>query len=310
MALRVCVTGGAGFVGTHTVARLLAAGAEVLVVDDLSREGTEPPANAAFAQVDVCDFPRIRASLTAFRPDAVVHLAARTSATATGAEAVTAAQVNVAGTAATLEAAAAAGAKRFVLMSSAAVYGDPPADLLPLDEDAPLAPIAPYGASKVAAEEYVRALTRGGRLQGTVLRPSNMYGPLQRSDLEGGVVARFCAAMGGGAPPTIYGDGLQVRDYVFVGDVADAIARALESDAAAGQTLNISTGVGCTVLELFGKLADLTGYRGEPAQATARQGDIRDSRLDPRRAAAILGWRARTSLEQGLRQTLAASGRV
>ena len=305
--MRICVTGGAGFLGTHAVARLQAAGAEVLVVDDLSRDGATPPAGAAFAKIDVADFPRMKAAMGAFRPEAVVHLAARTSATAMGADAVEAARVNVSGTAAALEAAAAAGAKRFFLMSSAAVYGDPPAELLPLSEDAPLAPIAPYGASKVAAEAYVMALHRSKRIAGTILRPSNIYGPMQRSDLEGGVVARFSEALARAQAPTIYGDGLAVRDYVFVGDVADAIARSLEVDRAAGQTLNISTGQGCTVAELFRQLADLVGYAGEPVWAAPRPGDIMDSRLRSDRAAEILGWRAHTTFEAGLRLTLSAS---
>ncbi len=307
MGQRICVTGGAGFVGTHTVARLLAVGADVLVVDDLSRDGTLKPTDVDFAKVDIGDFGRLQATLMAFRPEAVIHLAARTAATAMGAEALAAAQVNVVGTLATLEAASAAGAERVVLMSSAAVYGDPRPELLPLAEDAPLAPIAPYGASKAAAEAYASAFDRTGRMRCTIVRPSNIYGPLQRTDLEGGVVARFCEALSRGDQPTIFGDGLHVRDYVYVEDVAEALTRMVQDDGAAGQTFNVSTGVGCTVADLFTRVAAAVGYRGEPRIAPARPGDIRDSRLSAERAAHVLGWRARTGLDDGLRRTLAAS---
>ncbi len=307
MGQRICVTGGAGFVGTHAVDRLRAAGAEVLVVDDLSRTGTRPPAGVAFTRVDVADFMAMTEALGAFRPEAVVHLAARTVATAVGRDAVTAALVNVTGTLSALEAACAVGAQRFILMSSAAVYGDPRAELLPLGEDAPLAPIAPYGASKVAAEAYVNAFDRAGRIRCTIIRPSNIYGPMQRSDLEGGVVARFCEALGRAEPPTIFGDGLHVRDYVYVADVAEALACAIETDAAAGETFNVSTGAGCTVVDLFTRVAAAVGFRGEPRIEPPRPGDIRDSRLSAERAARLLGWRARTPLDEGLRLTLAAS---
>lgn len=302
--MRVCVTGGAGFVGSHLVQRLLAAGHEVLVLDDLSRPDSRPPAGASFERMDVCELDGMKTSMTRFGPDAVAHLAARTAATASGAAAVRSAQINVVGTAAALEAARACGARRFVYVSSAAVYGDPDARALPLDEELPPVPIAPYGASKVAGEAYVWAYARLAGLAAVVLRPSNAYGPGQRADLEGGVVARFCDALATGGVPTIYGDGGQVRDYVYVGDVAEAMALALEADAAPGHAFNVSTGRGVSVNELFRRLAALAGFQGDPEHAPARHGDIRDSRLSPARAERILGWRAQTDLVDGLRRTL------
>lgn len=295
--MKTLVTGGCGFIGAHVVAALRGAGQSVLVVDDLSSGRRDAlPAGVALSRVDVAD-PRLSEVLSDFRPDAVLHLAARASATALGQAAVEAARVNVVGTLQLLEACRATGVRKLVFTSSAAVYGVQPPGSAPLAETAPLDPANPYGASKLAGEFYVRSYSGLGDLDWTVLRLANVYGPGQRTDLEGGVVARFCAAVRAGEPATIYGDGRQERDFVHVTDVARAFLLALERGG--GRTLNVSTGRTTRIRELLALCGGL-----DPIREAPRAGDVAWSCLDPRAAAAALGWRPRIDLAAGLAELL------
>ena len=243
----------------------------------------------------MADAGAMRALLSAERPDAVAHLAAQIDVRRSVADPAHDAHVNVAGTAGLLEAARAAGARRVVLASTGgALYGE--TATIPTPEDAPIAPMAPYGTGKAAAETYLALYERLHGLSTLSLRMANVYGPRQDPLGEGGVVAIFCGAAGDGRAVTVFGDGRQTRDFVYVGDVAAAFVAALGSDA--GGALNVGTGVETTVLELAAQL-DL-----ETRFAPARTGEVTRSCLDPTRAREALGWEARTSLRDGVARTL------
>lgn len=303
VGVKVVVTGGCGFIGRHVVAALQAAGHAVCVVDDLSSGHAQAlPAGVPLERLDVAG-PELAAAIRRLAPDAVLHLAARAAASATGPAAVEAARVNVLGTVQLLEACRAAGVRKLVFTSSAAVYGSHPAGTPPLPETAAASPGNPYGASKLAGEVYVRCYADTGGPACTVLRLANVYGEGQRTDLEGGVVARFCAAAAEGRPGTVYGDGRQARDFVHVADVARAFVLALHR--ADGRTLNVATGRTVRIRKLYA----LCGGP-EPHWAAARPGDIPWSCLDPAQAAAALGWRPRVDLEAGLAELLGRSPRA
>jgi UDP-glucose 4-epimerase len=299
--MRIAVTGGAGFIGSHIVDALLETGADVAIVDHLTRS-PRPWVTAALgrgAQLHVADVRNLAALQTAFaaaRPEAVLHLAAQVDVRRSVADPSLDAQINVAGTVSVLEAALAAGAKRLVLASTAATYGDP--EQLPTREDAPAQPLSPYGTSKAAAEWYLAQYARLYGLSTLALRMANVYGPRQDPQGEAGVIAIFCGAASEGRPVTVYGDGAQTRDYVYVGDVARAWVAAATSDVRG--ELNVSTG---TETSLGALMAEL-GLEHE--HAPGRAGEIARSCLDPSAASAALGWRAEVPLAEGLRRTLAA----
>jgi UDP-glucose 4-epimerase len=299
--VRVLVTGGAGFIGSHLVDALLDRGAEVSMADHLHRSpkswfGEALLRGAQLYVADLRDLPALRPAFAAARPEVVLHLAAQVDVRVSVADPAFDAQVNVAGTVSVLEAAREVGARRVVMASTAAVYGDP-CDL-PTPEDAPIAPLSPYGTSKAAAEWY---LAQYRRLHGTstlALRMANVYGPRQDPQGEAGVVSIFSGLAASGSRATIFGDGRQTRDYVFVDDVVDAWLAAAASDVTGA--LNISTGIETSVRELAEAL-DLS-YDFAPG----RVGEIERSCLDPSAAAAELGWRPAVSLANGLRRTLGA----
>lgn len=302
------VTGGAGFIGSNLVDALLARGAAATAVDDLStgrRENLDAAlaAGARLAELDVRDGEALAALAEEERPEVVFHLAAQIDVRRSVADPAFDAAVNVGGTANALEAARRAGSRRFVLVSTGgAIYGEGDGLRLPLAEDAPIAPLSPYGQSKLAAEGYVGLYERLYGLSGVSLRLGNVYGQRQDPLGEAGVVAIFCGRLRAGERPTVYGDGRQTRDYVYVGDVVEAIL------AAAGPgtrgALNVGTGVETDVLELAERLAALGGAPFEPDFAPPRPGEVRRISLDPARAGRELGWRAATGLEEGLRLTL------
>jgi UDP-glucose 4-epimerase len=293
--MRTLVTGGAGFIGSHVVDALLDDGHEVAVVDDLSsgrRENLRP--GVVLHEADVVDAAAMQALIESEQPDAVVHLAAQIGVRRSVEDPAHDVMVNVAGTATVLEAARAAGARRFVFASTGGgLYGE--ATTLPTPEDAPIAPMAPYGTSKAAAESYLELYDRLHGLSTLSLRMANVYGPRQNPLGEGGVVARFCAAIPDGRSVTVFGDGRQTRDLVYVGDVAAAFAAAVGSDARAA--LNIGTGEETSVLELAALLGVETQF------APARLGEVRRSCLACGRAGEALGWQAVTSLRDGLART-------
>jgi UDP-glucose 4-epimerase len=301
--MKILVTGGAGFVGSHVVDRLVADGHAVDVVDNLAT-GRRARVNPV-ARLHVCDLRDVRldALVTATQPDTVVHVAAQAAVSRSVADPRFDAGVNVVGTIALLEACRHAGVRRIVYTSTGgAAYGD--TTVLPTPEDHPLRPSSPYGVSKTAAERYLECWIGLTGISALTLRLANVYGPRQDPAGEAGVVAIFTARLLGGLPCIVNGDGEQTRDYVYVGDVADAVARAVASPDAGG-VANIGTGAETTVNELYRRLARLAGVSRPAEHAPAKPGEQRRSVLDASRAKTLLGWTATTPLDDGLRQTLA-----
>ena len=292
--MRAVVTGGAGFIGSNLVDALVQRGDQVVVVDDLS-SGKRGYVNAAATFIE----DDIRKGIDATGADVVFHLAAQADVQTSMRRPDHDATVNIVGTVQVLEAARAAGAQVVFSSTGGAIYGECDG---PAQEDGPLQPVSPYGIAKLCAEEYLRGWNRiydGGHV---VLRFANVYGPRQDSSLEGGVVAIFLERMARGEETLIFGDGQQIRDFVYVGDVVGALLAAAGHD---GGTFNIGTGQETTVLELHRLCAEVSGSKAEPHFEPARLGDARRSVLDVRRAGAELGWRPTTPLAEGLRGALA-----
>jgi UDP-glucose 4-epimerase len=303
--MRALVTGGAGFIGSHLVDALLDDGEDVVVVDHLSGRHTENLAEAIergaeIVRSDVSDVRCMKDVFAHARPDVVFHLAAEIDVRRSVTDPSTDAHVNVGGTAAVLEATRLAGAQRVLLASTAGVYGDPQTVWTP--EEAAVAPLSPYGVSKAAAEMYVSLYRRLHGISSLCLRMSNVYGPRQDPQRASGVVAILSAAACEGRTATIYGDGEQTRDYLYVRDAVGAFLAAAHSHAQG--VLNISTGIETTVLDLARTLSVQTVF------ADARAGEVTRSCLDPRRAASSLGWTAAVSLAEGLRETVAKTAAV
>jgi UDP-glucose 4-epimerase len=309
--MRALVTGGAGFIGSHVVDAMVARGDEVTVVDDLStgREenlGGALEAGAVLDRVDIRDAAAVRAVIERVAPEAILHLAAQIDVRRSVREPGLDARINVEGTVNVLEAARRSGVARFVNTSTGgAIYGE--TDQIPTSETVPPNPEAPYGTSKYCAERYCELYRRLHGLSTITLRYGNVYGPRQDPLGEAGVVAIFCGRLAQGGRPTVYGDGEQTRDYVFVGDVVKANLAALEHPQVFGE-YNIGTGVETSVLDLVRELRELSGRDDfEPEFAPPRPGEVRRSCLDVRLAGERLGWSATTALTEGLRMTLDSS---
>jgi UDP-glucose 4-epimerase len=307
--MRCLVTGGAGFIGSNLVDALLARGDEVTVVDDLStgrRENLDGAlaAGATLAELDIRDGEALSARVGEARPEVVFHLAAQIDVRRSVADPAFDASINVGGTANVLDAARKAGARRVVFSSTGgAIYGEGDGQELPLAEDAPLAPEAPYGQSKFAGEGYLALYERLYGLSGVSLRLGNVYGPRQDPLGEAGVIAIFCGRLRSGERPTVFGDGKQTRDYIYVGDVIAAALAAAGSDAIG--PINVGTGIETDVLELARLLRELGGAEDfEPEFAPPRTGEVQRISIDPARAERELDWRAEVGLEEGLRLTL------
>jgi UDP-glucose 4-epimerase len=287
--VRAVVTGGAGFVGSHLVDALVARGDDVTVIDNLTtgrRENVNP--EAKLVEHDIREPFEVEA-------DAVFHLAAQADVVTSVERPTYDAEVNVIGTLRVLE--AANGAQVVFTSTGGAIYGE--CDR-PAREDDPRLPLSPYGTSKLAGEEY---LATWNRLHGTghvALRLANVYGPRQLPTLEGGVIAIFLDRMATGQETVVYGDGLQSRDFVHVGDVARALVAAI---GAAPGVYNVGTGIDTTIVDLHAMCRRASETLGEPTFAEARPGEIRRSVLDPAAAERELDWRAETPLEHGLRMT-------
>ena len=307
--MRVLVTGGAGFIGSTLVDRLLAEGHEVTVVDDLSRGRLEnlESARAAgarfgFHHMDVND-PAIESVVVGARPEVVFHLAAQIDVRLSVEDPVHDAQVNVVGTVRLAEAARRAGVRRIVFTSSGgSIYG--PVTELPVAESRPVDPLSPYAAGKVAGEIYLEMYSRLYGLEWAGVAPANVYGPRQDPHGEAGVVAIFSQRLLSGAPTRVFGDGGNTRDYVYVDDVVDAFVRAATVPAAAGLRFNVGTGVETSDRELHSLVAEAAGAPDDPEYAPARLGDVARSALDAARAGEVLGWSPQVAIAAGVARTV------
>jgi UDP-glucose 4-epimerase len=298
--MRIVVTGGAGFLGSHVVELLLRKQHEVTVLDDLSTGSiSNLHDQAQFVRLSVCD-STLADVFHRLRPHAIIHLAAQVSVPVSVEQPGRDAAVNIGGTVNVMTASAAVGARKVVALSSAAVYGVP--ESLPLSERSRTRPLSPYGLSKLTGEHYVRLLGDKLGVPYTVLRPANIYGPRQTTEGEGAVVPAFLARFLSNRDPVIHGTGEQTRDFIFVTDMARAILQALH--LADGATLNISSGVRTSIRELWSELASLLGWDRAPVHVGVRPGDIDHSAMANGAARAQLDWGPRVPLTDGLARTV------
>jgi len=311
--MKLLVTGGAGFIGSALVDRLLAEGHEVEALDDLSTGSLANLADARadrsgklrFHQVDVRD-PHVVDLVARRAPEVVFHLAAQVDVPESVARPTFDAEVNVVGTLNVLEGARRAGVRKVVAASSGGtIYGEVAPRHLPTKESQPLAPVSPHGVSTRVVLDYLRVYRRLHDLEFTVLALANVYGPRQearRERREAGVVAAFASRLVAGEPCTVYGDGEQTRDYVYVDDCVDALVRAAERGD--GLLINVGTGVETSVNDLYATMAAASGVDRPPQPAAARPGEVQRSALDPSRAAIQLGWTPWTTLADGVARVL------
>jgi UDP-glucose 4-epimerase len=306
--VRALVTGGAGFIGSTLVDRLLAEGHAVDVVDDLSTGSlanlsearADPSRDFTFHRLDIRSDALVEL-IAKRRPEVIFHLAAQADVRVSVADPVFDAEVNILGTLNVLEGARTAGSRKVVFAASGGtLYGE--SKKLPVRESAPQRPLSPYGVSKKSAGDYLAAYQEMYGLEWTALALGNVYGPRQDPHGEAGVVAIFGTRLLQREPCTIYGDGEQTRDFVYVDDVVDAFARAATKGS--GLLMNIGTGQETSVNQLYRVLAELADYNVEPYRAPARKGELRRSSLDPGRAVIQLGWKPWTTLEEGTAEVL------
>ncbi|MBV7294500.1 GDP-mannose 4,6-dehydratase [Corynebacterium sp. TAE3-ERU12] len=307
--MRTVVTGGAGFIGSHLVDRLLADGHSVVVVDNLSHGKR---ANLAAAERDYgdrvelvvadireIDFDELFARV---RPEVVFHLAAQIDVRESVADPLADAELNIMATIRLADAARRQDVRKVVHTSSGgAIYGVP--DHFPVSEDVPVQPMSPYAASKYAGEVYLNTFRRLYGLECSFIAPSNVYGPRQDPHGEAGVVAIFAQRLLAGQPTRVFGEGANTRDYVYVGDVVDAFVRA-SGDTGGGMRFNIGTGVETTDRRLHSLVAEAVGGPDEPEHAPERLGDVPRSALDASRAREVLRWRPQVDIADGVRRTV------
>jgi UDP-glucose 4-epimerase len=309
--MRTLVTGGAGFIGSALVDRLVHDGHEVVVVDDTSTGRLENLADAFasgrvhHAGVDVAG-PELAAAVAEARPEVVYHLAAQIDVRRSVADPVADARVNVLGTIQVARAALQAGCRRLVFASSGGtVYGEPDPSALPVDERHPAGVTNPYGVAERSAEDYLASFAELEGLEPVSLRLGNVYGPRQDPHGEAGVVAIFCNRLLQDEPVTIFGDGRQTRDYVYVDDTVDAFVAAGGQPDVGGARLNVATGVETSVLELYATLREVAGFGEEPTFAPPRTGELARIALDFGAAERVLGWRPKVDLADGIARTWA-----
>jgi UDP-glucose 4-epimerase len=308
--VKAFVTGGAGFIGSTLVDRLLAEGHQVDVVDNLSTGSLANLSDArrstvgrmTFHQIDVRS-PDLAEVMNRCQPEVVYHLAAQADVRVSVADPLLDADINVIGSLRVLEAARACRAQKVVFASSGGtIYGAPdPADL-PVKESHPQRPVSPYGVAKKVVGDYLYVYRELHNLEFTALALSNVYGPRQDPHGEAGVVAIFAGRLLAGEPCTVFGDGSQTRDFVYVDDVVDAFARA--SERGGGLVLNVGTGAETSVNDLYRTMAGEVGVDRPAVAAPARTGELDRSSLDPSRAAIHLGWKPWTSLDEGTAATI------
>ena len=303
--MRILVTGGAGFIGSNVVDGFVADGHEVAVLDDLStgrREFVHP--KARFVHADLTDAAAVEACVSELRPEVVDHHAAQIDVRGSVREPQHDARINILGSIALLEACRRHGVRKVIYASTGgAIYGE--GRFLPATEDHPVHPEAPYGASKYTVEHYLYIWRLLHGLDFTVLRYPNVYGPRQNPHGEAGVNAIFIGLMLEGERPRIFGDGEQVRDYLYVSDVVEANRLAL--DRGSGAVVNLGTGVGTSVNQIFRTLRALLGFEGEAIYDAARPGEVQRIYLDASRAREVLGWEPRVPFVEGLERTVAWS---
>jgi len=299
------VTGGAGFIGSHLVEALTAQGRSVRVFDDLS---TGLASNLAhiqpapqFVQGDVGDAAAVREAAVGCQ--LVFHLGAVASVQRSVEDPIGSHHVCATGTVHVLDAARRAGARRVVFAASSSAYGMPTKETQ--SEDDPLSPLSPYAAAKLASEFYAQAFAASYGLETVCLRFFNIFGPRQRADSPySGVIALFVAALRAGKQPTIFGDGLQTRDFTYVANAVQAVVKAADAPGASGKSYNVGTGRRVTLLDLIAALNQLLGTNVQPILAAPRPGDVRHSCADIRRARQELGYEPTVSFEQGLAKLL------
>ncbi len=299
--MRIVVTGGAGFIGSHIADAYVAAGHDVTVIDDLSSGHLENvPEQARFENLDIrsADAARVIEEL---RPDVLNHHAAQMNVRISVERPAFDADVNILGLLNLLEAARRAGTRKVVFASSGGtVYGEP--QTFPCPESHPTHPVCPYGVSKLCGEHYLYYYSRIFGLRYVALRYANVYGPRQDPHGEAGVVAIFSQRLLAGEPCTIFGDGLQTRDYVYVGDVVRANIAALDNEHCGA--LNIGTGRETSVVDLFERIRAAVGVDGEAVHAEPKEGEVRRSCLDVDLARRVLGWKPQVPLDEGLASTV------
>lgn len=302
--MKIMITGGAGFIGSHLVERLLAAGEQVCVLDDLStgkRENLPRHEALEFIEGDIRDTGQVERC--ARGADAVVHLAAVASVQASMDDPVRTHQVNFDGTLNLLEASRRHGIKRFIYACSAAVYGD--AAAIPVSEEAPTRPLSPYAVDKLSGEHYLLHYHSVHGLAATSFRFFNIYGPRQDpSSPYSGVISIFVERLKRHLPVTVYGDGKQTRDFVYVADLADLLARAVRGMDGNGGVFNVGTGRQHSLLDLLTSLEKISRQKIERRLEPARAGDIRDSCADVTRLKNTFGSVPATPFEQGLKKLL------
>ena len=298
--MRVLVTGGAGFIGSHVTELLLQRAMDVLVVDDLSTGMRDNlPAGAPLAVLDITDAGRLEAVVREHAPEAVVHLAADADVARSVLNPMHDAMVNLVGTVSVLQAASAAGCRRVVFASTSAVYGEPRHQ--PVSEDDPMDPISPYGVSKSGGEQYIRVLSGLRGMSYAILRLGNVFGP-RDAPKTGHVISSFIDALGRDQAPVIEWDGEQAKDFVYVADVAAAVLAAVEDTRS--DVYNIATGRSRTVNALLAAVCAAIGRDVEPRRAPKRAGDVRRFVMSSEKAQRQLGWTAAAPFEAALRATV------
>ncbi len=308
--MRVVVTGGAGFIGSALVDQLVKRGDQVLVIDNFSagsEKNLEEAKNASAKElvIENCDIRNSETTklITDYGPSAIFHLAAQVDVRASVEDPLNDLETNLVGLIRVLEGGRKAETTKIVLASSGGtIYGEPDSKQLPLNEDAPWNPLSPYGVSKLAGGLYVNTYSSLHGLRGTTLALANVYGPRQDPHGEAGVVAIFAGKLLNGEPCTIYGTGMQTRDFVYVDDVASAFVAAIESGD--GKLLNIGTGTETSIQYLYEEMALASGIESAPEKGAERSGEIERSALDPSLAKKILGWAPQTNLRDGIHSTL------